>query len=73
MIRTVRSMKPPFFRITAICDRCDLEFYQDKKRCTYVSTSGREEQRQALVCPQCRCWAKIMKIETVKQWKENRP
>jgi len=63
-------MNPPYYRITSRCDnpRCSTDtFVTRRKKVHYVSTCGRLENTTRQVCPQCRTWGHVDRIEEVRQ------
>lgn len=61
-------MRPPYFRLTSRCrnESCSVDqFTTERKRVQYVSTTGRLETTVNQVCPTCRCWGTVIKIEEV--------
>ena len=51
--------------VTAVCERHG-EFQVQRKTVRKKSTSGEIYTIENLVCPNCRCWAKVSKIEEVE-------
>lgn len=61
-------MRPPYYILTSRCrnQNCPVdEFATQRKTVQYVSTSGRLETTVNQVCPTCRCWGTVIKIEAV--------
>ena len=59
-------MRPPYFRVTAFCrnPRCSTaEFSADRKHVVKTGTGGQSYTIENLVCPQCKAWGRINKIE----------
>ena len=59
-------MRPPYFEVTAQCKRCQPgEFFVQRKQVVKKNTEGRNYTISQVVCPGCRMWAEITKIERV--------
>mgnify|MGYP004702170631 CR=1 FL=1 len=58
------------YRIQAICTNpcCPVtEFTSARKRSTYTSTDGHEYPVQRIVCPECKCWGEVLRIEKIEE------
>jgi hypothetical protein len=63
---TRRVMKKPYYQITAICNTPTCRgriFRAERKRVVRTSQSGAEYKTSRVVCPQCRMWADVTKID----------
>lgn len=47
------------------CKNQGFEISKQAKSGYYPATEGRLKPRENIVCPGCRCWAKITRIEEV--------
>ena len=65
-------MRPPYFRVTAECPnaRCvddgSGRFTVERRNIKKRSTHGQEYTISIVVCPICRMWAKVIRIEEVR-------
>jgi hypothetical protein len=63
-------MRPPYYRLTSRCrnDTCDVDtFITERKKVQYISTAGKLENTTRQVCPECKTWGHITKIEEVTE------
>jgi len=60
---------PTRYLVTAVCtnDRCQVDtFGASRRQIDKVGTSGQPSRIERLVCPSCRLWGYITKIEEVE-------
>ena len=61
-------MRKPYFKVSAQCrnTKCDMgEFTLPRKQIVRKGSNGRPYQTANLVCPRCRTWADVTRIEKV--------
>lgn len=64
-----KRLKKPFYRLTAECGSRECrhrEFAVDRKSVHRVGTDGQAHETRNVVCPVCRMWADVKKIERVE-------